>query len=127
MYRSGGSECQEKHMAIVGELCQALDSSTDNVKVAIKLAEEHMEDDIAAREEVLTHGENSLATLRNVHEDMKKTVALNIDLAHKNVNLELELNHARRDALVLRKEALIEKQAAFDLKIESARVKAAIE
>ena len=58
---------------------------------------------------------------------MKKTVALNIALAHKNPNLELELNRARREALVLRKEVLIEKQAAFNLKIESARAKAAIE
>ena len=87
MYRFGESECQEKHMAIIGELCQALDSSTDNVKVAIKLAEEHMEDAIAAREELLKHGEKSLATLSRVHEDLKTSVALNMDLAQKNVNL----------------------------------------
>ena len=62
-----------------------------------------MEDAITARGELLKQGENSLATLRNVHEDMKNTVALNINLAHKNANLELELNRARRDALVLRK------------------------
>ena len=68
-----------------------MDSSTENVKVAIKVAEENMEDAIAAREQLLKQGEDSLATLRTVHEDLKKAMALNIDLAHKNAELELAL------------------------------------
>ena len=123
----GGSECQENHLAIISELCQALDSSTENFKVTIKVAEEHMEDAIAAKEQLLKQGEDSLATLRTVHEDFKKMVALNINLTHKNVDLELELNRARRDTLVLRAQALVEKKAAIDKKVQSAKAKAAIE
>ena len=101
-----------------------MNNSTENVKVAIKVAEENMEDAIAAREQLLKQGEGSLATLRTVHEDLKKMVALNIDLAHKNADLELELNRARRDTLVLRAEAMVEKKAAIEKEIKSAKAKA---
>ena len=127
IYKSGGPECQENHLVVIGELCQALDNSTENVKVAIKVAEENMEDAIAAREQLLKQGEDSLATLRTVHEDLKKAMALNIDLAHKNAELELELNRARWDTLVLRAEAMVEKKAAIDKEVQSAKAKAAID
>ena len=98
-----------------------MDSSIENVKVSIKVAEENMEDAIASREQLLKQGKNSLATLRTVHEDLKKAMALNIDLAHKNAELELALNRAHRDTLVLRTEARVEKKAAIDKEIQSAK------
>ena len=115
------------HLAIISELCQALDNNTENVKVAIKVAEEHMEDAIASREQLLKQGEDSLATLRTMHECLKKAMALNIDLAHKNADLELELNRDRMDTFVLRVEALVEKKATIDKKVQSAKAKATIE
>ena len=60
-----------------------MDNSIENVKVAIKVAEENMEDAIVVREQLLKQGEDSLATLRTVHEDLKKAMALNIDLRIK--------------------------------------------
>ena len=47
---SNGSDCQDYHLCIIDELCQALDRGTKNVKVAIKVAEENMDDAITARE-----------------------------------------------------------------------------
>lgn len=84
-----------------------LDNNTENVKVATKLAKSTWRIPLPPREELLKHGVKSLATLRNTHEDMKKSVALNINLAQKNTNLRQELNHARMYAWVLRKEALL--------------------
>src|ERR1041385_2898251 len=118
---SGGSDCQEYHLGIIDELCQVLDKSTVNVTVAIKVAEENMVDAIAARELLLKQADDSLATLQTLHEDLKKTVAVNIDLAHKNASLEMELNRARRETLVLRAEALTEKNAEMNSIIQRAK------
>ena len=38
-----------------------------------------MDDAIAAREQLLKQADDSLATLRTLHEDLKRTVVVNID------------------------------------------------
>ena len=85
--------------------------STVNVTVSIKVAEENMDDAIAAREQLLKQADDSLATLQTLHEDLKNTMDINIDLAHKNASLELELNQERRETFFLRAEALTERNA----------------
>ena len=101
--------------------------STENVKVALKVADENMDDAIAVTEQVLKQADDSLATLRTLHEDLKKTVAVNIDLTHKNASLDLELNRACRDTLVLLAEALMEKNAAMERIIQRAKANEAME
>ena len=114
-------------MSIIGEVCQALDESAENVLVCTNLAKKQIEEAIAAREELVKHSGDWVATLKNVHEELKKTMEMNIDLTEKNVNLQQELHRARRDALLQRKEALLQKGAAINMKIEMARARGARE
>ena len=46
---------------------------------------------------------------------------MNLDLASRNVFLEHELELARKDALLLRKEALLEKKANFNVEMSKAQ------
>ena len=86
-----------------------------------------MDDAISAKGQMLKQADDSLATLWTLHDDMKKMVAVNIDLMHKNASLELELNRARRDTLVLHAEVQMEKNAAMDRIIQRAKANEAME
>ena len=114
-------------MAIISELCRAFDESAENVLVCTKLAKEQVEEAIAAREELVKHSRDWVATLKNVNEELKKTMEMNIDLTEKNANLQQELHRACRDALLHHKEALLQKGAALNMKIEMARARGARE
>ena len=105
----------------------SIGQETVNVTVAIKVAEENMDDAIAAREQLLKQANDSLATLWTLHEDLKNTVAVNIDLTHKNASLELELNRAHMDTLFLRAEALMEKNVAMERIIQRDKENEAME
>ena len=56
-----------------------------------------------------------------MHEDMKKLMANNLELATHNGNLQQELNLACKDTLLLWKEALVQKKADIDMNMEISR------
>ena len=46
-------------------------------------------------------------------------MAMNLDLTRKNGSLQVELNLARKDALLPRKDALVSEKADMDMKIDA--------
>ena len=78
-----------------------------------------MDQAIAAQEEQLQRGEEWLARFRKVYEETKKLMAINHDLTRKNGSLQVELNLARNETLLLRKDALVSEKADIDLKIDA--------
>ena len=87
----------------------------------VQIATDHMNMAVAAKEEQVESAEGCRAKIMSFMEDLHKLRSSNLELTLKNGVLEQELALARRDALLVRKELLIEKQAGIQKMIEMAK------
>ena len=78
-----------------------------------------MDQTIAAREEQLQRGEDWLACFRKVNDETKKLMAINLDLTRNNGSLQVELNFAREEVVLLRKDALVSEKTDIVMKIDA--------
>ena len=118
MYRVQ-SDLEEKQGEVIEQMEKIMNKHSRYLKHAMEQCIEYIENAIAAREEQLRHGEEWLARFRKVNDETKKLMAINLDLTRKNGSLQVELNLARKEALLLRKDALVSKKANIDMKIDA--------
>ena len=117
MYRVE-SELEEKQGEVIEKMEQIINKLSRHLEYATEQCSEFMDKAIAAREEQLQRGEEWLARFRKVNDETKKLMAINLDLTRKNGSLQVELNLVCKEALLLRKDALVSEKADIDMKID---------
>lgn len=98
-------EAEEAALAeILGKRVTVLESE---LEAALKLACDNLDKAVEARKEQAQQVEAANEAVQKMLEELKKMMASNLELTRQNGNLMIEVALARKDALLLRKEALM--------------------
>ena len=107
MYMVVSSEFVDLKLAVIEHMVNMTDNLETQIVHFANVANENMNKVVETNEQQLKNAKDWLAWYHEMHEDMKKLMANNLELTTQNGNLQQELNLARKDALLLCKEALL--------------------
>ena len=88
---------------MIAGLRTTVDELRDQLVAALKKTKQYMDETVKAREQLVVASD--IAT--KMSDQLKEQVANNLELHEKVMALEMEVQLARKDALVLRKEAMM--------------------
>ena len=114
---SASEELTPAERSVIADLTTTVDELREQLVAALKKACEYMDKAMEAGSQV----EKATDIVTKMSDHLKEQVNNNLDLHRKVIALELEVQLARKEAYLLRNEAMVLEKKRLDKKVEKAK------